>query len=336
TSSTESPYEQPNQLMGAEIDRRIDQIPYLHREELLDNLLWLSQSGEQCIPALLKGLKAESPKVRSSSAWVLGRLRDRRTIPALRMAVSDSEPTVQFECARTLVLLGDLEPAPVLISGLDSERKEVRYLCHEALKTATGHDFGFDHLAVSQEQARSAVFEWRKWWSDYSGDQQFAMSYAEQHGIGPAAMPATPMGESQMTPPPAMPPQQDGSMEPTPNAAGGSAAGVQMESTGNTKPIEIPSNGAAPSSKNAGGEQGGESQPDGSRSILDIFNKPIATPPAKGSPESSESATPGKATVVPVIEIPAIEGNKSEGPKGQSSNATNSGTGSGNGSGSDG
>ncbi|MCR9248432.1 MAG: hypothetical protein NXI31_25680, partial [bacterium] len=46
TSSTESPYEQPNQLMGAEIDRRIDQIPYLHREELLDNLLWLSQSGE--------------------------------------------------------------------------------------------------------------------------------------------------------------------------------------------------------------------------------------------------------------------------------------------------
>ena len=190
--SEDSPFLPPNKLMGQEITRRIEQVPYLHREELLENLLWLAQSGEQAIPALLVGLRHQHPKVRSSSAWVLGRLRDRRTIPNLQNAVNDNEPTVKLECARTLVLLGDLVNAPVLIEGLDSERTEVRYLCHEALKTATGHDFGYDHLAADAGQMRGTVLRWRQWWSEYSGDEMFAMSYQQQHDI---PMPAAPNGE---------------------------------------------------------------------------------------------------------------------------------------------
>jgi HEAT repeat protein len=73
--------------MAGEIDQRIEQIPYQHREELLQNLLWLAQTGEQTIPAVLDGLRHDNPKVRSSCAWVLGRLRDRRTIPNLQAAV---------------------------------------------------------------------------------------------------------------------------------------------------------------------------------------------------------------------------------------------------------
>lgn len=190
---TDSPFVNPNPLMALEISRRIEQIPYLHREELVEHLLWLAQTGEQAIPALLTGLQSEHAKVRSSSAWVLGRIRDRRTIPNLQSAVGDSEPTVQFECARTLVLLGDLQHAPVLIVGLDSDRKEVRYLCHEALKSSTGHDFDYDHLTVNIDEMHSSVLRWRQWWSEYSGDAQFAMNYQEQHGIG---MPAAPQGET--------------------------------------------------------------------------------------------------------------------------------------------
>ena len=156
TDGTVTPYQQPNSLMGAEITQRIDQIAFQHREELVQNLLWLSQTGEQTIPALLRGLNSDNPKVRSSCCWVLGRLRDRRTVNDLRQLVSDSETSVRLEAARALVLMGDLEQSPKLIEGLDSDRKEVRYMCHEALKSATGHDFGYDHLNSDQRDLQLA------------------------------------------------------------------------------------------------------------------------------------------------------------------------------------
>ncbi|HLQ36297.1 MAG TPA: HEAT repeat domain-containing protein, partial [Planctomycetota bacterium] len=164
----------PNSLMSQEIDSRIDQIPYQHREELLQNLLWLSQSGEQTIPALLKGLSHDNPKVRSSCAWVLGRMRDRRVINDMEKHASDQSETVRLEVCRTLVVLGDLKFSPMLIEGLDSDHKEVRFLCHEALKSSTGRDFGYDHLSEDATQRRTAVLGWRQWWSEYSGDPFFA------------------------------------------------------------------------------------------------------------------------------------------------------------------
>ena len=230
-TSTESPFQQPNSLMAGEIDRRVEQIPYQHRDELLQNLLWLAQTGEQTIPALLKGLQHESPKVRSSCAWVLGRLHDRRTIPNLQEAVKDDEPTVRMECARTLVLMGDLAWSPTLIEGLDSDRKEVRYLCHEALKTSTGHDFGYDHLNENKDQMVLSVLRWRQWWSEYSGDQLFAQNYQQQHKLN-AAM-AQPMGETQAKPPAPSPLPGNENQAPqnqTPNSPDGNqGANIQVE-----------------------------------------------------------------------------------------------------------
>ncbi len=194
TTGANSPFQQPNSLMAEEITRRVEQIPYQHRDELLENLLWLTQTGEQTIPTLLGGLNHENPKVRSSCAWVLGRLHDRRTIPNLQAAVKDQDQTVRMECARTLVLMGDLAMSPTLIEGLDSERKEVRYMCHEALKTATGHDFGYDHLNQNQGDMRLSVLRWRQWWSEYSGDGFFSQTYQQQHGL--QVQPAAPNGET--------------------------------------------------------------------------------------------------------------------------------------------
>jgi hypothetical protein len=192
---SESQFLQPNSLMGDEISRRVEQIPYQHRDELLQNLMWLAQTGEQTIPALLQGMQHENPKVRSSCAWVLGRLRDRRTIPNLQNAMQDGEATVRMECARSLVTMGDLKWSPELIEGLDSDRKEVRFMCHEALKTATGHDFGYDHLNQNTAELHGSVLRWRQWWSEYSGDTMFAQSYMEQHKLQPAV--AAPGGETQ-------------------------------------------------------------------------------------------------------------------------------------------
>lgn len=190
---SQSEFLEPNSLLAGEISRRVEQIPFQHRDELLQNLLWLSEKGEQVIPAVLTGLQNDNAKVRSSCAFVLGRLRDRRTMPQLQQAMSDADPTVRMECARTLMLMGDLNVSPTLIEGLDSERKEVRYLCHEALKSASGHDFGYDHLNQDQKQLQVSVLRWRQWWSDYSGDAQFAADYQRKHGLEPQL--AAPMGE---------------------------------------------------------------------------------------------------------------------------------------------
>lgn len=240
TDSSESPYQQPNSLMAGEIDRRVEQIPFQHRDELLQNLLWLTQTGEQTIPALLAGLRHENPKVRSSSAWVLGRLRDRRTIPNLQQAMRDTDQTVRMECARTLVTLGDLHWSPNLIEGLDSDRKEVRYMCHEALKTATGHDFGYDHLNQNVAELRQTVLRWRQWWSEYSGDDFFAQSYQQQHGL--QGQPAAPMGEQKP-------------MEPTPSP------------DGNATPSTEPGNEPMPNGNEPNGNE-----PSGTPSIVPPSN----------------------------------------------------------------
>lgn len=244
-SSTEkSEFTPPNSLMADEIESRVQQIPYQHGDELLQNLLWLSQTGESTIPSLLSGLKNESPKIRSSCAWALGRIRDRRTIPYLQTAVKDTNETVRLEVARTLLTLGDIQTAPVLIEGLDSEKKEVRYLCHEALKSTTGRDFGYDHLSENESQRHMAVLGWRQWWSDYSGDGFFATSYQQRFSL----QPAQPMGEGQ----PQMQDQAPMPMEPMPGTDPQHNGGGQM----NQPQMDTPMQNNEPNSSAGGGHNG--------------------------------------------------------------------------------
>ncbi len=183
THSEDNPYLKPNELMAREIDNRISQIPFQQREELFNNLLWLAQTGEQAIPSLLTALEHNNAKVRSNALWVLGRIRDRRAIPQMQPLVQDQDSTVRLEAARTLVLMGDLQHTPSLIDGLDSDRVQVRYLCHEALRQATGREFGYDHLADNLASRNQATYRWRKWWSDQSGDPWFAKDYAADRGL---------------------------------------------------------------------------------------------------------------------------------------------------------
>lgn len=203
TNATNDAFEQPNSIMSVEIDRRVGQIPYQHRDELYNNLVWLVQAGEQSIPAMMTGLTNSDPKVRSSCAWVLGRLRDRRTIPALQAAMNDGEQGVRLEVARTLVAMGDLQWSQTLIEGLDSDQKQVRFMCHETLKTATGHDFGYDHLNPNETERRVSVLRWRQWWGEYSGDTFFATNYQNTYHLQPNV--AAPAGETRSTNPTNLP-----------------------------------------------------------------------------------------------------------------------------------
>ena len=122
-------------------------------------------------PSASEAFSGSAVKLRSNCAWVLGQIRDRRVIPDLQRLSRDPNETVRLEVARTLVSLGDLSQSPTLIEGLDSDKVQVRYLCHEALKDATRRDFDYDHLADDELSRAQAVYRWRQWWSKQSGDE---------------------------------------------------------------------------------------------------------------------------------------------------------------------
>jgi hypothetical protein len=170
--SSSREFTEPNTLIKGEIQQRIDQIQYQHREELMNNLLWLANQGEHAMGQLNEALRHEEPKVRSSVVWCLGRMGDRRAVPHLQALVSrETDETVRLEASRTLLLLGDFAQTATLINGLESERRHVRYLCHEALRSQTGHDFGYDHRSENAVERAGAVAQWRNWWAEQSGDR---------------------------------------------------------------------------------------------------------------------------------------------------------------------
>ena len=171
-SAKKSEYAAPNPLLRGEIQRRIDSIPYQHKEELLDNMLWLAAQGEVAMEQLIDALSAQDPKTRSSSTWCLGRIGDKRSIAAVRQrADTEEDEIVRLELARTLLLLGDFSKTPTLIAGLESDRRHVRYLCYEALRQQTGNDFGYDHRVEDPTERAKAVRRWREWWSTQSSDR---------------------------------------------------------------------------------------------------------------------------------------------------------------------
>jgi hypothetical protein len=169
-----------------------------------------------------------------------------------------------------------MKPVPSLIEGLDSEKKEVRFLCHEALKQATGRDFGFDHLSDNDMQRRTSVLGWRQWWSEYSGDTQFARSYQERYHLG---QPSQPMGETQ---PPSI--YQD-PQEPQ----GQNPQGQQPQNPTGQKPTGQNPAGQNPApTPDPNAPAGDPQQPDGTQ--------PTDGTPGTGTPNGGTPGTPNGGT----------------------------------------
>ncbi len=184
TSSEMAKFAEPAPIIASVIKDRIEQIPFQHREELLENMLWLKAKGELAIPSLIRALDHKDPKVRSSAAWVLGMIGDKRAIPYLRKHSGETHPVTRLEIARSLLSLGDYSMVPTLIAGLEDEHTHIRFLCIEALRQATGKRFGYDHLTKDESLRKSGAEKWKAWWASKSKDPFF----------GASAVPAAPGG----------------------------------------------------------------------------------------------------------------------------------------------
>lgn len=165
TTTTEKdgvPAGRPNAMMQADVQRRIDELRYLHDQELLDTMLHLASLGDAAVPQIRAGSRTDDWFTRASLAWVMGATGDRRYIPDLRRLVADPVKGVRFEASAALVELGDNAGFPTLVEGLSDQDLKTRYKCFEALRRATGQDFGYQHDAAPDAR-RAAITRWNDW-----------------------------------------------------------------------------------------------------------------------------------------------------------------------------
>jgi hypothetical protein len=154
----------------------------------------------------------------------------------------------------------------VLIEGLDSDKKEVRYMCHETLKASTGRDFGYDHLNSNETEMRLSVLRWRQWWGEYAGDTFFAQSYETKHQLKNAV--AAPAGETKpatdgQTPNDTPNPQDQ---DPKTQGAGSQGAGTQGAGTQGNSKTDAGKTGSAGSTTGGTDSGTGGAKPSGSGS----------------------------------------------------------------------
>ena len=154
-------------VVREEVRRRIAEIEFQSGTELVANLHRLIAIGRPAVPHLRQALTRDVEHVRSSIAYVLGQMGDRRNVPLLRRMLDDPSQKVRYEAAASLVELGDPAGFATLVHGLDDTAPANRYRCIEVLRTATGQDFGYEHDADPGSR-RHGVRRWLDWLDDVS------------------------------------------------------------------------------------------------------------------------------------------------------------------------
>jgi HEAT repeat protein len=75
----------------------------------MTGLVELARGGPACVPALIEGLKSESPRTREFAAQALVMFADPSIRPALDQALDDSKSGVRIYAIHALSMLGPLE-----------------------------------------------------------------------------------------------------------------------------------------------------------------------------------------------------------------------------------
>ena len=156
-------YERAAKFLEEEIQTRIYNLQYQADAELYQNMKRLAYIGEPAIPYLLKALDHEAPRTRGSAAFILGMIRDRRTIPDLIAHLDDEVAPVRYEVATSVCVMGDNAGYPILIAGLKDEDIRNRFKAHEALLLLTQLDFGFVYDGEPAKR-EVAVEKWESWY----------------------------------------------------------------------------------------------------------------------------------------------------------------------------
>ena len=164
-TSKDEGFQGAGKFVDDEVRQRVAAFKYQSGPALLQSQRRLAYIGEPAIPHLLDGMRDPSPMTRASCAYVLGMLRDIRTVDELLgVARGDSVSTVRYQAAEALVNIGSKDGFPILIEGLRDPEIRNRYKCFEVLHDMTKLDFGYAHDA-GEDEREVAVGRWEQWWS---------------------------------------------------------------------------------------------------------------------------------------------------------------------------
>ena len=158
-----------NPVVQARLQARVDNMKYQRGVTLITNLERLAAYGELALPVCIDGSKSEDAMTRMGCAWVLGRIGDTRAVPTLTGMLNDDVAFVRYEAASQLGVIGSKAGYRVLVKGLEDEKLEYRFKCHEALRELTGKNFGYSHNA-SPELRAAAVKKWQQWVDDIESE----------------------------------------------------------------------------------------------------------------------------------------------------------------------
>ena len=102
------------------------------------------------------------PRAALMSAYVLGMVKDPRSLAALQQATLSKNRLLRFEAATAMVRMGDRRGLSTLIEGLEDRDPLVRARCILVLHERTGETMEYKADDAPGERA-AAVARWRAW-----------------------------------------------------------------------------------------------------------------------------------------------------------------------------
>jgi len=119
--------------------------------------------GEAAIPPLLDAMASPEPRVRGQAAYLVGVLKDRRTLPPLAaLAESDPVASVRYEAAAALLSMLDPRGFAPLVAGLSDPDARLRHTCIDVLADAARERWGYEADGPPAERA-AAIRRWEAW-----------------------------------------------------------------------------------------------------------------------------------------------------------------------------
>ena len=148
--------------MQANIKKLLAQVPSTTGAGRLELGRRIVGYGEPAVPILVDSLEDPNQDLRGTAAWLLGFLKDPRSVPHLVKATGDPAPMVRYEAAASLLRMNDPRGLHLLIEGLSDRDARVRSQCIILLEQYTGKSYGYKVDDPPSERA-AAVARWRAW-----------------------------------------------------------------------------------------------------------------------------------------------------------------------------
>lgn len=157
------PFRAGNAAEREELRVLVEGLGAVRGEALLEQGSRILERGEAAIPALLEGVASPDPYVRGPVAYLLGVLKDRRTLPTLAtLAEGDPVASVRYEAAAGLLAMVDPRGFAPLVAGLSDPDARLRHTCIDVLAEATHERWGYEADGPPDERA-AAIRRWNAW-----------------------------------------------------------------------------------------------------------------------------------------------------------------------------